>query len=125
MDEVGEKQAKVGYCHPPSSPATQFKPGQSGNPSGRRNSLREQFAEWIDQENDGETPRGTAWKKLMEQVRRGNTRAIQIFFDFTMSKPPQDLNIGGQKDNPVSVYNIQNAEQKEKLERLHNSVNDI
>jgi hypothetical protein len=102
-----------------------FKPGQTGNPNGRHGSLRDEFDAWVQAKQDKGSPKEIAWAKLYALVRKGNIAAMKILFEWSMSKPPQDINLGGQSGNPVNIYNIIDTKQKEKLEHLHNSADAV
>ena len=85
MTTENEKDERVGYRHPPV--ATRFKPGQSGNPSGRPKRVRSLRAELLDElgevmhvREDGsdvvELTKGRAIvKSLVQAAVDGNLRA--------------------------------------------------
>jgi hypothetical protein len=79
-----------------------FKPGQSGNPKGRRGSLREIFNSVFNEpDNTGKVPADVALTKLKGYTKRGDLKAIKLWLEYGLSKPPQEINLGGQKDNPL------------------------
>lgn len=80
------RSGEVGYKNPPK--ATQFKPGQSGNPKGRRKGtknyktdLREELAQKIRIQEGGETKKVSKQRALIKALvnkgMKGDVRAIE------------------------------------------------
>ena len=72
--------------------ATQFKPGESGNPSGRPKAI---LSDWLRREMealDPETQQEVAQKVarvLIQKALAGDVRAIQVLAERLEGKPPQ------------------------------------
>lgn len=74
----------VGYCKPPVE--TRFKPGQSGNPSGRPKKVRELTA--IAEEHSEQAMRNLA-KLMSSQDEKVSLAASREILDRSMGKPTQ------------------------------------
>jgi hypothetical protein len=88
-----------------------FKPGQTGNPNGRRGSLRDIFeAAFADPDpKTGKSPRDVALQKLTKMCHRGNLKAIRTWLEWGLGKPPTEINLGGQAKNPLSIQPVFNC----------------
>jgi len=84
------------------APASAFKPGQSGNPSGRPKTPAElvELARGYSKEAIK-----TAGEILRDTMARpaDRIRAAELLLDRGYGKAPQDINIGGQADNPLEI----------------------
>jgi hypothetical protein len=109
---------KVGYGNPPK--ATQFKPGQSGNPKGRpaksrnlKTELREEISELItlrEGEKIRKVPKLRAYvKRLSEQALKGDARATKLMLELIRSMFD---------DNPPMEAQDLSAADKELIEEL-------
>jgi len=81
---------------PPYSPETQFKPGKSGNPSGRPRKLPELdklLAEVLGDEKDGKTAAEAILSALRSKAARGDVRAAEILLDRAYGKSKQTLDM--------------------------------
>jgi hypothetical protein len=80
-----------------------FKPGICPNPNGRAGSLRDLFNHVFNSpDKKNEIPAEKALKKLSGFAKRGNLRAIKLWLEYGLSKPPQEINLGGQANNPLN-----------------------
>jgi hypothetical protein len=86
----GDKNYEVGYCRPPKH--TQFRPGQSGNPAGRRKGLhnlktdvKRTLAMPVKVKGAGRTRTSSTQEGILLALRdkalRGNERAIVHYLD--------------------------------------------
>jgi hypothetical protein len=109
------------------SPATEFKPGQSGNPKGRPRKLP-QLNDLIDtvlgDEVNGLTAAEAILKKLRQLAVSGNLKAAEMLLDRAYGKPKQvtDITTDGQSISPLSTLPAE--KQAEVLRILSNGDND-
>lgn len=79
------------------SPATEFKPGQSGNPNGRPRKLPELdklLADVLGQQNDdGKTAAENILEALYKRALKGDTRAAEILMDRAYGKAKQEIKV--------------------------------
>jgi hypothetical protein len=96
MTTENEKDERVGYRHPPV--ATRFKPGHSGNPSGRPKMVRSMKDELLDELSEPvriksdsgelEVTKGRAiLKTLVHAAIGGNMRALSVLLSFCSRNP--------------------------------------
>lgn len=83
-----------------------FVKGQSGNPKGRTPKLPEidaLMAEILGDDKDGITAAKAILMKLRQKATGGDLKAAEMLLDRGYGRPKQsaDLNLGGQKDNPI------------------------
>ena len=74
------------------SPATEFKPGQSGNPNGRPKKLPELdklLADVLGEEKDGLTAAEAILKALRMKAAKGDIRAAEVLLDRAYGKAKQ------------------------------------
>jgi hypothetical protein len=102
MTESGEPPYEVGYARPPSN--RRFKPGQSGNPSGRPRGAKN-FATAIEAElrarvtvtENGKrkrvTKREVVAKRLVNRAAEGDLRAIPLLLN--EARAHENLPVGG------------------------------
>lgn len=79
------------------SPATEFKPGQSGNPKGRPKKLPAidiLLAEVLGDEKDGITAAQAILMALRAKAAKGDVRAAEVIFDRAYGKSKQIINLG-------------------------------
>jgi len=100
--------------------AKPWEPGQSGNPGGRPKMPPELLQRLRDF-----TPRVIEiWQEIANDTRlkpEPRLRATELIAERAYGKPPQDLNLGGQPDNPFIVARPLaglTAEQIEEIERM-------
>ena len=119
-----------------------FQPGQSGNPKGypkgKRNAstlarlafdkLSLAVLEKVNKdrsakkltlltlEESGVDAELDMWVAQCEKARKGDTRAFEIVNAYLHGKPTQNLNVGGQADNPVE-HKHKLAEEKEEINK--------
>ncbi len=88
-----------------------FKPGQTGNPNGRRGALRDIFEAAFSEPDPktGLSPRDVALQKLTKMCHRGNLKAIRTWLEWGLGKPPTEINLGGQAGNPLTLNPIFNC----------------
>ena len=75
------------------SPATEFKPGQSGNPNGRPKKLPELdklLADVLGEEKDGLTAAEAILKALRMKAAKGDIRAAEVLLDRAYGKAKQN-----------------------------------
>jgi len=91
------------------SPATEFKPGQSGNPNGRPKKppeLNKLLADVLGEEKDGITAAEAILKALRMKAAKGDIRAAEVLLDRAYGKAKQitelnaEVNMEG-KDKPI------------------------
>lgn len=91
-------EAKVGYSNPPKD--TRWKPGQSGNPSGRPPNKK--YLSEIARELLEEVPRGEVEGRnadilvvlaLIRKALGGDTRAIEMLHDWTEGRVKDKLDV--------------------------------
>lgn len=91
---MADNEYKVGYKRPPK--ATQFKPGQSGNPKGRpkgvknlATDLKEELEERITVTEGGKplqvTKQRAMFKTLMAKALKGDSRAANVLINLAIS----------------------------------------
>ena len=111
----------IGYGRPPRE--HQFKPGQSGNPKGRRRGskslstiLAQELDEVITIKENGTTRRITKRqaiaKQLMNRVIFGDQRALKVFLDY--------FAIADEKEDPAVL-----AEREESSRRMYEWMNKV
>jgi len=101
----------------------QFKPGESGNPSGRPRGSRNLstiLAEMLEEEIEI-TEAGVKSKKkfadvivrkLIRKANEGDIKAIQVIFDRTEGQAKQEIKINGEISNQESGFS---QEEREKI----------
>lgn len=76
------------------NPATQFKPGQSGNPKGRPPKLPELdqlLAEVLGDEKEGKTAMEAILMRLRRDAMKNDNRAAEILLNRAYGQPKQSL----------------------------------
>jgi Family of unknown function (DUF5681) len=120
---------RVGYGHPPKH--SQFRPGQSGNPSGRPKRVKNLQAELLDElgepmriregDNDLEIPKGRAiLKTLVDEAVGGNMRAIAAVLSFCAS-PRSDTDEQSEQEGPEDREIVDDFINRELKRRAENS----
>lgn len=91
----------------PNSEATQFKPGQSGNPNGQPRklpSLDKLLPEVLGDDLDDNSKIKAILIKLADKAEKGDIRAAEILLDRAWGKPKQSI----ESDSKVDVtFNIE------------------
>jgi len=88
------------------SPATEFKPGQTGNPNGRPKKLPELdklLAGVLGDEQNGMTAGEAILMRLRKDALSGHIRAAEILLDRAYGKPKQPVEHSGDQDKPIKV----------------------
>jgi len=112
-DLVPESRHKTGFCGPDPivGEATQFKPGQSGNPGGRpkmahlSHACRELLAALVPNDPEGRTYAQAIAETLAQKALAGDIRAAQEIADRAEGRARQSVE-------------IQSAEMREAFERM-------
>jgi hypothetical protein len=100
-DKPGNRR-KTGW-NPDIGKATQFKPGQSGNPDGRpKKRLIDDLLEEILGNNESEVA-GVIAQALVKRARKGDVRAIQLAVERTQGKARQPVEVSGPGGGPVAI----------------------
>ena len=89
------------------SPATEFKPGQSGNPNGRPKKLPELdklLADVLGEEKDGLTAAEAILKALRMKAAKGDIRAAEVLLDRAYGKAKQTLDVKQDMDIKVVTF---------------------
>ena len=75
---------------------SRWKPGQCPNPNGRKGALRDIFNEAFSKQDtpEGKSAQQDAIEKLKGACRKGNLKAIRMWLEWSLSKPPQEINVG-------------------------------
>jgi hypothetical protein len=99
MDEESKQVINRKYGWVPGksgNPATQFTPGICPNPNGRKGALRDIFNEAFSKPDTpaGKSAQQDAIEKLKAACRKGNLKAIRMWLEWSLSKPPQEINVG-------------------------------
>lgn len=79
---------------------TRFKPGESGNPKGRpkgRFSITSQIIDYL-KNNPHKNEEIISW--LLNNRK-------DLVWQMIDPKPPQDLNVGGQAENPIRIIEVE------------------
>ncbi len=81
-------------------------PFQPGNQLGKRQGIKRQWELGIERalKARGITrleALGRLWDKIYDQAMDGNLMAANMILDRELGKPAQNVNIGGQEDNPL------------------------
>ena len=103
----------------------QWKPGQSGNPKGKavgtKTGLRARLLAVLKKEPNADILKVLKAKGIEleandnaaviaevvnREAQKGNMSAIKFIGEFTESKMPSEVNIGGTEGNPIKVLNI-------------------
>ena len=111
----------VGYCKPPQ--ATQFKPGQSGNPSGRKRrqktsieTLNDELARTIVTREGDKTSRITRMtaiiRRFIQKLLVGDGTAHRLFFGLL---PQLDATLLSERERPVPSTAAQLAAEDEAI----------
>lgn len=83
--------------------ATQFRPGESGNPSGRpKKTLLDEAIEQILSADQSAVALKIA-KKLLEKAGKGDVRAVQLAAERTQGKPKQSTELSGPGGAPLMI----------------------
>lgn len=89
---MGQRGGKI-------SPATEFKPGQSGNPKGRPKKLPaidKLLADVLGSEDEENSEAKQILEALVKKAKKGDTRAAEILLDRGYGKPKQTIDIPGE-----------------------------
>ena len=86
MSEQTANRRKNGQFGNGNSIGKQFKPGQSGNLNGRRNSAKDILNELLDTPKKDKTRRENIMDKLLMMAEHGNLNAIKEVLDRTDGK---------------------------------------
>jgi len=86
MSEQTANRRKNGQFGNGNNIGKQFKPGQSGNLNGRRNSAKDILNELLDTSKKDKTRRETIMNKLLMMAEHGNLNAIKEVLDRTDGK---------------------------------------
>jgi len=89
--------------------STQWKPGQSGNPSGRPKQTKfdEALKQVLANEGaDGQTGAESLAESVLRHAKKGNGRMAQLLAERTGGRPQQHLTIEGMIDAKVSLEEI-------------------
>jgi hypothetical protein len=86
MSEQTANRRKNGQFGNGNNIGKQFKPGQSGNLNGRRNSAKDILNELLDTPKKDKTRRETIMNKLLMMAEHGNLNAIKEVLDRTDGK---------------------------------------
>lgn len=81
------------------SPATEFKPGQSGNPNGRPKKLPELdklLADVLGEEKDGIEAAKAILMALRAKATKGDVRAAEVLLDRAYGKAKQNIEHSGE-----------------------------
>jgi hypothetical protein len=124
-----ESSYRVGYGHPPKH--SQFRPGQSGNPSGRPKRVKNLQAELLDElgepmriregDTDREIPKGRAiLKTLVDEAVGGNMRAIAAVLSFC-GRPRSDADEQLGHERPEDREIVEDLVSRELRRRAENS----
>lgn len=106
--------------------STSWKPGQSGNPKGpprKKDSITHLMNEFLKTKAPGDkrtTYREIFVKKVFQKAMQGDIPAIRLIWNYIDGMPSQNLNIGGQTDNPLLTKEISKKELKEIKELIKN-----
>jgi hypothetical protein len=73
------------------NPDKQWKPGQTGNPNGRKNSAKDILNKILDTEIDDKTTKEKLLNKLVNMGNRGNLNAIKEILDRTEGKSTEHI----------------------------------
>lgn len=88
-----------------------IKPGEVRNPHGRKRKADCLIscikAELDSKSLNGQTKEQMIASMLVGLAEKGNLKAIDLLMEYTIMKPAQALNLGGQTDNPVAVKIIE------------------
>lgn len=104
---------------------TSWKPGQSGNPKGapiRKDSITHLMREFLKQSPEGKkvTYKELFIKKAFQKALGGDITAMKLIWNYIDGLPTQNLNIGGQLDNPLLTKEVSKKELKEIKDLLKN-----
>jgi hypothetical protein len=83
--------------------STSFKPGNNANPNGRPKkgySITEWFKEMLNSKPEVKDAIG---KSIMKKALEGDSTAQKLVWSYMDGLPPQNLNIGGQEGNAITV----------------------
>jgi hypothetical protein len=85
--------------------ARPFLPGIAPNPNGRRGALRDIFNEAFSKPDtpEGQSAQQDAIEMLKAACRKGNLKAIRMWLEWSLSKPPQEVTLSGDRDNPLQL----------------------
>lgn len=81
-----------------------FKPGQSGNPGGRQKgaSLMSVLRAELEKNYNGVPKKELLAEMLVDKAIKGDTKAVDIIFNYTTPKPTQGLDITS-GDKPIFI----------------------
>jgi hypothetical protein len=146
MPENGKNKGSVGYCKPPVE--HQFKPGEvhsPGHPAGQPNTVakakrsllkdllkelekgipedvKKNLKKHYPDEDIDNMDQGTGLMKRLVMVGHdGDPKTILEILAYTDGKPKQDIDLGGQKENPIRLFNYD----KVNPDDLRNSLDTI
>ena len=94
------------------NPGKQWKPGQSGNPNGRKNAAKDILNDILDTEIDDKTKRYKLLNKLVSMAERGNLPAMKEVLDRTEGKSTE--HIITEEHKPIRVLEFGDDELDEK-----------
>jgi hypothetical protein len=109
VDAPRAEGAKPGRTNPvPNSEATRFRPGQSGNPSGRpRKTLTEAYKDLLDtkypNDPEGRTYAQVIAMSVLELAAKGNIRAAIEAADRTEGKVASQNEVSGANCEPIPI----------------------
>ena len=126
---TNKNDGPVGYKRPPVH--SQFKPGQSGNPSGRPKCVKNLQAELLDElgelmriregDTELEIPKGRAiLKTLVDEAVGGNMRAIAAVLSFC-GRPRSDADEQSEQESPEDREIVDDLIDRELRRRAENS----
>lgn len=90
--KMGQRGGKI-------SPATEFKPGQSGNPKGRPRKLPDLdklLASVLGHEDEDKSEAKAILEALAKKAKKGDTRAAEILLDRGYGKAKQPMSTDGE-----------------------------
>lgn len=125
--QTGEKQGKkreVSQAQLDRLKPTQFKPGQSGNPTGRPKTgllsvaMREKLAEVDPKDKQGRTFAEIIAERLIKDARAGKVQATSELADRTEGRPKQAHELSGPGGGPIPFTSFSPEENEERIRQL-------
>ena len=105
-EQNGNRKAN-GQFKPGYTPSTAWIKGQSGNPNGRRGSLKDIIDEIGDEVDDkGISNREQIMRKVMMMARRGDMKAVTFLADRTEGKA-KEFRETTVKTEPIKVFDFE------------------